>query len=114
MDKMESESNIDILFENNPVPMAISYKEQIIEVNAALLAATGFAREDLVGKTRLESGFWDNPGEYKKMLESIETDGQLSGMDIVLRQKDGKSLHVLFSAKTIQYNGRSCLLSGMN
>ena len=113
MDKMESESNIDILFENNPVPMVISYLEKIIEVNAALLAATGFAREDLIGKTRLESGFWDNPEDYKKMQEIIEKDGQLSGMDFVLRQKDGKSLHVLYSAKMIEYNGRRCLLSAM-
>ena len=113
MDKMESISNIDILFENNPVPMAISYMEQIIEVNAALLTAAGFSREDLIGKTRLESGLWDDAAGYKKMLESIEAYGQLSEMEIVLRQKDGKPLHVLFSAKMIQYDGRSCMLSAM-
>ena len=71
MDKMECISNIDILFENNPVPMAISYVEQIIEVNAALLTATGFAREDLVGKSCMLSAMMD-VSEVYEMTRKIE------------------------------------------
>ncbi|SHI62666.1 PAS domain S-box-containing protein [Desulfatibacillum alkenivorans DSM 16219] len=80
----------------------------IIEANARFCQMTGLMREELLGRTTLELGMWDDPKEREVIRKIVERDGSIRNFEIKDRF-GGKLKHGLYSAEKIIVNGESCM-----
>ena len=98
-----------------PGPMAILALDglRILDVNDAFTAATGWRREEVVGRTEAEVGMWGQ-GEFRNQLErQIRQSGHVRSADITLQSKDGTAYDYLLSAETVEIHQERCVLSVM-
>ena len=111
----QSEERFSKAFHMAPGPMAILALDglRILDVNAAFTAATGWRREEIVGRGEGEIGMWGQ-GELRDTLERhIKQAGHLHSADIQLRAKNGALRDCLLSADTVEIHGVRCILSVM-
>ncbi|WAJ29491.1 helix-turn-helix transcriptional regulator [Antarcticirhabdus aurantiaca] len=86
---------------------------RFIEANTALVRLTGYAKEQIVGRTPLDLRLWADPLEQRKLGALLEGEGSISGADIRIRVRDGSPVDCLLSAETIDLDGRKCVLCVM-
>jgi PAS domain S-box-containing protein len=80
------------------------------DVNDAFLQASGFAREEVVGRTSLELG-WITPEDRAELRRRMLEDGGIHGHTLVTHAKDGRTLTCLFSGELVTIGGRSRMLA---
>lgn len=110
-----SEERFSKAFHLAPSPIAVLTLAglRILDVNDAFTAATGWRREEVVGRSEAELRLWGE-GEAREALErQIRQTGQLRGSDVQLQGKDGGLRDYLVSADTVQIGGEGCVLSVM-
>ncbi len=100
-------------FNNSPVWVVLSSMEtgRYIEVNHTFLSAMGYARDEVIGRSSLEIGAWDDPADRETIIDTIRTHGSIRNFEVRRRPKSGQVLTMLFSADVIEISGESCLLS---
>ncbi len=84
---------------------------RFVAVNDAFCARTGFSREELVGHTAVELGLYTDPENRRKWLEMLRRDGQVRGIELQFRARNGVIQDDLFSAQYIRFKGEDCILS---
>lgn len=84
---------------------------RIVDVNSALCRLLSFARDQLVGHTTLELGFWpDRATRLATLRNAIESHGQ-SRFNFLLPTAQGRPLDVKIVVEVIDLDGRACALS---
>jgi diguanylate cyclase (GGDEF)-like protein/PAS domain S-box-containing protein len=81
-----------------------------LDVNESFLAATGFKREEVVGRTALELDLFASPGDPQRIVESLSRNSVFRG-EVQLRKKSGAIFWGLMSASAFQHDGVSCALA---
>lgn len=77
----------------------------VADMNTAFAAATGWQREEVVGRGETELGLWGG-SEARAALEGrLRESGRLRGVDVQLCAKDGSIGDYLMSADTVEING---------
>jgi PAS domain S-box-containing protein len=95
--------------EENPIGVALCTLEgRFIEVNESLVALSGFAPSEIVGRTGQEIGLWTNPEE---MLRCIRQRGSVDEYVLPYRTRDGRTRRMLLAARLLQVNRRGCILA---
>ncbi|MDJ0884861.1 MAG: PAS domain S-box protein, partial [Desulfobacterales bacterium] len=82
-----------------------------IDVNEAFVAATGYTREEVIGRNSTECGLWPNPDARKAIGRRLQDHGRLDRHPCRFRMKDGSLRDFLWSAEVIDWGGESCALS---
>lgn len=111
----QSEERFAKAFRMAPGPMAILALDglRILDVNDAFTAATGWRREEIVGRGEAEVEMWGQ-GELRDALErQIRQAGHVGSVDIQLRSKNGALCDYLLSADTVEIHHERCVLSVM-
>ena len=111
----QSEERFAKAFRMAPGPMAILALDglRILDVNSAFTAATGWRREEVVGRGQAELEVWGQ-GEIRERLEQqLKQTGHLRSVDVLLRAKGGGMGDFLMSAETVEIGGEKCVLSVM-
>ncbi|MCI0452642.1 MAG: PAS domain S-box protein [Candidatus Latescibacteria bacterium] len=100
-------------FRNSPDSITITDLEtgRIIEVNDGFERITGYRRDDVVGRTTLESGIWKDPEVRKHLTEVVRRDGRVRDMFIEFVARGGSVRSCLVSAEVIHLDGRPCFLA---
>lgn len=100
------------VFKLAPIPMSIStlVDGTYIDVNEALLAATGYARDEIVGRTARELQVYEDPNDFIRMRDLLSA-GQGIRLEVRLRTKDGRARANLVTADIIDIEGEKCLLT---
>jgi PAS domain S-box-containing protein len=108
----ESEEKFSRIFHAAPALVGLSALEdgRFLDVNEELPRVTGFTREELIGKTSVELGWFDLEGR-QRMLALLRERGRVIGIDLDLRTKDGRRLEALFSAEVVVIGGEQRILS---
>ena len=110
-----SEERFAKAFHMAPGPMAILALEglRIMDVNGAFTAATGWRREEVVGRGQAELEVWGQ-GETREELERhLRQTGTLRSVEVQLRTKLGGVGDYLMSAETVDIGAERCVLSVM-
>ncbi|MCE5336792.1 MAG: PAS domain S-box protein [Desulfobacteraceae bacterium] len=99
-------------FRLSPVMLVLSdICSGLLEVNDAFLQTTGYTAGEIIGRTSLELGLWDDPAKYRQMMGDIRSHGECIGLETLLRCRDGSLRDVRISSRTIEFSGLSHILT---
>jgi len=111
----QSEERFATAFHMAPGPMVILALAglRILDVNSTFTAATGWRREEVVGRSLAELEVWGQ-GEVREQLErQLKQTGHLRSVDIQLRTKSEGVGDYLMSAEVVEIHQDRCVLSVM-
>lgn len=80
-------------------------------VNEAMVRATGYSREELVGHSESEFEFFRNPELREEMAKEIQEKGYFEGIEGQYRRKDGTIQTSITSVQIVDIGGEVCALS---
>lgn len=108
-----SEEKFSKIFRSSPDWIAISALEdgRLIEVNDAFLRITGYAREEVIGKTSAELGLWVDLGERRRFVELLREKREIRNHEAKFRLKSGEVRIFLRSAELIELDGETCIIN---
>jgi PAS domain S-box-containing protein len=100
------------VFQLAPIAMSLSTLRdgRYIDVNAALLAQTGYRREEIVGRTAGELSVYVEERDFERVRSVLADTGKVRGLELRLRGKEDVRT-VLFSADIIAFGDEQCLLT---
>lgn len=104
-----SEERFSKIFKASPNPMSISTLDEgrYIDVNDSFVETSGYSREEIIGKTAVEIGFWV---DYRLRAENIQKACAGNNVEIYCCTKTGEQRIGLFSMEIITINGDQYLL----
>jgi PAS domain S-box-containing protein len=108
-----SEGRFAKVFRSSPIASSITTAEEglFVDVNHAFERRYGYCREQLIGRTVFDVGIWDDPNERHRMLSEIREQGRVRHRMTCFRNGTGELLETMYSAETIELDGRECLLT---
>ncbi len=103
------------VFDLSPLILTVTDLEtgRFVEVNDAFVRATGFARDEAIGRTPIDLNLWITPEQRFRGLAEIRAGNVIRGQEVQLRIKDGSIIHVLLSGAKIEFEGRPSALSAL-
>ena len=111
----QSEERFSAAFRLAPGPMAIIALNgmRILDVNDAFAAATGWRREEVVGRTEGELELWGRGDARDELARLVKQSRHVRSVDVRLKMKEGRMSDYLLSAETVTIHGEPCILSVM-
>jgi PAS domain S-box-containing protein len=108
----ESEESYRRVMELAPDAITISRVSdgKYFEVNETFCQQTGYARDEVIGRTVLDLNIYANPEDRKRIIHALRTEGRVSSMRVNFRHRDGSLLHDIVSARSIRFKGEDCIL----
>jgi diguanylate cyclase (GGDEF)-like protein/PAS domain S-box-containing protein len=102
-----SEERLTGLFRNSPVPAAVTRIQdgQILEANEAFLEMTGYRREQLIGRTSVEVGFWDSAQRRAAGVQELKRRGRMRDLEAPFRRASGELAFGIFHLELIELEG---------
>ena len=98
----------NMLFTNNPVPMAIIElpSRKFTEVNTAFLNILQYKESGIIGKTIANLGLFDEQKKQKKIEDVLEERGYIRNLDLKIRANTGRILNCIFSGEVFESQGK--------
>ncbi|MET4675167.1 MULTISPECIES: helix-turn-helix transcriptional regulator [unclassified Luteibacter] len=108
----QSEERFAKAFRIAPVPTLICNADnlQVVEINDAVTQTTGYAAEDIMGRSLKEIGLFATHQAYNQFCRALEESGSLLNVEYAVERKDGDALDCLVSADTVSIHGVRCYL----
>jgi PAS domain S-box-containing protein len=109
----ESEEKFAAAFHASPDLMAITQLSngKLLEVNEGFTQLLGYTRTETIGKTTSELSIWADPADRATFVASLQDSGQISEFEATLRRKDGALITCSASARAMELQGETCVLS---
>lgn len=109
---LESESKFRTIFDLSPQAIALTEANtgRLREVNRKFCELTQFAREEVIGKTTTELKFYSD-GDRERFMREMESHGELEGLEMDFKAKDGTILNTLMFSRIIELNKEEMILS---
>lgn len=87
------------------------YKDGVIlDVNESFASTHGYVRQEIIGKTTLELGIWEDPAERQRMYEQISQVGMIKDWEFKFKTKSGESANVVTNFDLIDIEGEECII----
>jgi PAS domain S-box-containing protein len=83
----------------------------LIYANDATVALAGIPRERFIGRTSLEIGLWDDPGDRAAFLHTLFEQGRIEGVPVSTRASTGEVLVTHVSAMLATVEGEAVIVS---
>jgi len=108
-----SENKFAKAFRANPVCMAIVTvgDGRYMDVNEGYERLTGYKREEVIGRTVRDIGYWVDPSERDTLLSRLQRDGRARDIEVRFHKKSGDVMICHVSAEPLVFEGVACLLS---
>ncbi len=111
----ESEARFSAAFNSGPTITAISRASdgKFVLANDAFLNWAGYGREEVLGRTAMELGIWENTAERQRFWEEVRSAGSVRTQECRLRNRRGRVSTMLASGVIIEFDGVDHLLGMM-
>jgi two-component system, sensor histidine kinase and response regulator len=108
----ESEAMMRTIIDACPDPISISRlsDNKFIVVNDACSSESGYARDELLGKSAVELALVRSSAENRELMRRLRSDSVVRNMDLKLRCKDGEIRDFLASAALMKLGSEPCLV----
>ena len=108
-----SEERFSTIFQVNPIAMCITEIDTgiFIEVNENFLTALQCTREEILGKSAFDIGFWPSKETRRQMIEQVKSEGTARELYFDFIIPNGTRLCTMLSAVQIYFRGETFLLS---
>ena len=108
-----SEERFAKAFNASPIMMSITTLEDgyFLNINESFCNILGYNREEVLGHTSLEIGFWLNPDDRYQIKQMLMGNTLFRDVDIHFCKKSGAKRWGLYTAERIDINGEPCILS---
>jgi PAS domain S-box-containing protein len=112
-ERKKAEERFYKAFSASPVPITIATMSEgrYIDVNESFVRATGYQREEVIGRTSVEMKFWSRPEDRDALIETLTKQGSVRDMEITFLTKSGEKRTGLDSAEVIEIAGQKCILA---
>ncbi len=109
----ESEERFRVAFHTHPDAISIIRiaDGRYVEVNEGFCRLTGYAPQEVTGRTSNEIGLWANPGDRERLAEIIYRYGHVEAFEAEFRLKDGRQIPGRVSSNIIRLGGEPHVLS---
>jgi PAS domain S-box-containing protein len=109
----QSEKKFATAFRASPHAMTITSLRdgRFIDVNASFERQSGYSREELLGKSILGLGLWDDSADFASIMADTLKRQKVFGRQARLRTKSGRAVYALYSVEVIDINGEPCALA---
>lgn len=107
-----SEEKFQKVFRASPIPFSITTVNEgrFVDVNTAFERRYGYSRSEVIGRTILELGIWEDPSDRVRMTTQLQQ-GPIRNVITRLRTKSGESKLTAYSADKMQFDGQACVLA---
>lgn len=104
-----------LMFDSNPIAQMLNLPHSTISsVNDRLVELTGYDRSELLGRTVDEIGLRVDDDLGRRFIQTIRAQGQVDGLELRVRRKDGTVLEVLVSTRSLVLDGITYHLHSFN
>jgi PAS domain S-box-containing protein len=109
----ESERRFMVAFHANPLPMSITSlrDHRHLEVNEAAVRHSGYAREEMLGHTKPQLGFWVTTEQRERVLRLLHADGRVRDIEVTFKTRAGEERRLLVNSEVITFEGEPAVLS---
>lgn len=109
----ESEQRFLLAFHANPLPMSITRLDdgRHIEVNEAALRHGGYTRDEMLGRTKTELGFWVTPAQREAMMRELRERGRVRDFEVTFQTRGGGRRQLLVNSQVMTFAGVPAVLS---
>ena len=103
----ETERRFAQAFQANPLPMSITSLRdgRHLDVNEAAVRHSGYTREEMLGRTKPDLGFWVAPEQRDEMIRLLTTEGRARDFEVTFRTKTGEHRQLLVNSEVVHYGG---------
>jgi PAS domain S-box-containing protein len=108
----ENERKFRSIFDNAPIAIGIKEIEtgKFIDVNDFWLDLLGYTLDEVTGKTGLELGMHHHEPDYHELLSTVARRERICNKPLLLKEKNGDLIDVLYSTEFIELDGAAVLL----
>ena len=109
----ETERRFAQAFQANPLPMSITRLSdgQHLDVNEAAVRHSGYTREEMLGRTKPELGFWVARDERDRLMALLTREGRVRDFEATFRTRSGEERQLLVNSEVVTYGGEAAVLS---
>ena len=107
-----SEETFREIFDSSLDAMSITEvaSGEYLDVNPEFVRASGFSREEIIGKSSEQLGLWVNPEQRENFARVLNENGEVRNMQTDSRTKDGSIVTSLTSGVLAEIDGKLCCL----
>jgi PAS domain S-box-containing protein len=108
-------ARLQAVFELSPTILTVTGLDdgRIVEVNDAFLAATGYARDEVIGRSVPEIAVWVDPGQREAGLAELRAGRSIRNVEARFRAKSGREIVAIANADVLIVDGRPCILTAL-
>ncbi|MEQ9438186.1 MAG: ATP-binding protein [Cyclobacteriaceae bacterium] len=108
----QSEEHFYRLFHANPIPASVSQlnTEKVIDINQALLDATGYQHNEIMGSSHTLHQLWHQPKDKERIVQRLQEQYTVRRQEVSLITKSGELRTFLVSAELLEINGEASVL----
>ncbi|MDX5410572.1 MAG: PAS domain S-box protein, partial [Thauera sp.] len=108
------EKELQLIFNLSPAPIIVSTPVEgefrALAANEACMRQFGMDREELLGKSGAELGWWENIGDRARFIERIRDQGRVADFETWMRARDGRRMLCSVSGARATIGGRELLI----
>jgi PAS domain S-box-containing protein len=107
-----SEERLARMIEASPEAITIATVEDgtFIAVNPAGEKLGGYTRDEMIGRSAVDMGFYPDPEERRRLISDLQRGEIVHGRELRLQRKGGEVRDILASAALIDHGGRKVVL----
>ncbi|HVY27205.1 MAG TPA: PAS domain S-box protein [Polyangiaceae bacterium] len=93
----QSEQRFTHIFDSSPIPMTLVRLStgKFVAANDSFVRFSGHSREETLGRTSLDLNLYADPNQRKSLLERLQREGHIHGMELTFATKSGATRDVM-------------------
>jgi PAS domain S-box-containing protein len=109
----ETKSHFEQIFNTSPDAVSITRMSDgmLIDCNEGYSRISGYSKDEVIGKTTVETNIWYNLDDRTEVVKEILKKGYLENRELFFRRKSGDLFTGLISGKIIQLKGVPHIIS---